>query len=85
MRHAGLGNYGFGSYIISNVSEVLNLIYSGSSCWAPLKEKELRGIREECNVLILLAKQMIFFFSFLSLLAKEWITITTFCLETNVC
>lgn len=69
MRHAGLGNY---SYIISNVSEVLNLIYSGSSCWAPLKEKELRGIREECNVLILLAKQMFwFFFSFLSLLVRE--------------
>lgn len=58
------------------MSEVLNVIYSGSSCWEPLKGKELRGIQEECTGLILLPKQMLLFFSFLSLsfLIKEQIT-----------
>lgn len=32
-RQAGRGNYSSGSYITSNMSEVLNVIYSGSSCW----------------------------------------------------
>lgn len=32
-RHAGRGNYSSGSCITSSMSEVLNVIYSGSSCW----------------------------------------------------
>lgn len=44
------------------MSEVLNVIYSVKSCWALLKGKELRGIREECNGLILLSKQLLVYF-----------------------
>lgn len=32
-RHAERGNYSSGSCIASNMPEVLNVIYSGSSCW----------------------------------------------------
>lgn len=72
------------------MSEVLNVIYSGSSCWEPLKGKELRGIQEECTGLILLPKQMLlFFFLFVFVISykrTDNTTITrTLCRDTNVC
>lgn len=50
----------------SNMSEALNVIYSGSSCWALSKGKELRGIQDEYNGngFVLQSKQMFLFFFF---------------------